>query len=234
MEDKRYGDWEWGKKRIEFGKGPPEAGDKSKDSSPPTKGINWLSDDNMLPSIVPGSRIMEFYYSKDYSTVPKLDNLAGRFLRAFSVARDQLSEDTPVIFLAYGHGALVLEFAIMRWCSQQLRLTPTLPQTKGIAPVQSSLTSIPLPDLNRVAGIVILGVTRETPKVLAGQNTKPKLEGLLEACLTHLPFKDVTKAPGSTPYHSCFRTIVENKGIATQWYLGNRQFDAEAGIPFEV
>jgi hypothetical protein len=234
--------WEWRKKRTVFGNGPPEAGDKSKDTSPLAEGINWLSDDNMLPSILPCSRILEFYYSKDYSKTTKLDRLADLFLCQFSFARGRLSADIPVIFIAYGHGAIVLEFAIMRWYNQQFPFTPTSPQTTERALIQSN--SIPLPDLNVVAGIILLGSTRKTPLVSltkkdpAEPNTKPKLEGLLEACLTHLPFKDETGDPKATIYHSCFRTIVENKGIATQWYLvklGNNQYDAEAGKPpFEV
>jgi hypothetical protein len=237
--EKDEDDWELRKRRIVFGKGPPEAGGKSNDRSPPTEGINWLSDDNMLPSILPGSHILEFSYSEYYSKVSTLDNLADWFLRHFSIARGHLSEDIPVIFIAYGHGALVLEFAIMRWYNQQLSPAPTSPQLTERLPIQSS--PIPLPDLNVVAGIVLLGSTRKIPLVSLTKkdatepNTKPMLERILEACLTHLLLEDETGDPRSTIYYSCFRMVVENKGIATQWYLGNEKYDAEAGRPpFEV
>lgn len=79
--------------------------------------INWLKDQRMLPCIVPNSRIMEFHYSKQDSQISQLWSLTKRFLQCLVEKRGVIPFKStpvrPVIFVAYGHGCLILELAVI-------------------------------------------------------------------------------------------------------------------------
>jgi hypothetical protein len=95
-----------------------ESKERRKDT--PSKGINWLNDPRMLPGTLQNSRIMEFLYSKDESQFSSLMKVTGRFLQFVSEKRQPILEIPiiktpfrPVIFIAHGHGSLILELAFM-------------------------------------------------------------------------------------------------------------------------
>ena len=320
----------------------------------------------MLRSIIPNSRMMEFRYPKKDGSPYNLRKLADAFLQCFSRKRGppdipvDSSPSRPIIFIAYGHGGLILELAIMVWYNQQLAptlvtspqakeppkssvlppkgampsgptaetppptvsvtspdarkeqraiplnqgqpststseatkeqslegaTTPTVdaaspketnllqPSQLGEKPRRSSVTSrkergstestqvqvsasemskskptsSPLPALSDVAGIVLLGSPLKIPLISLEEagvsktdekpdkksEDKPTLEKLLEACLRNATFKDTTEDQASTIYHTCFESIVNKFGIATQYYRGSDQYDAERGEPFKV
>jgi hypothetical protein len=93
---------------------------------PTPRAVKWLEDPRMLPRIVPSSRIMEFCYSQQHASIQYLRYLTERFLGCCSERSrvSKISGDSkpvrPVIFIAYGHGGLVLELAIMISYSTQL------------------------------------------------------------------------------------------------------------------
>ncbi|KAH8588879.1 hypothetical protein B0O99DRAFT_746454 [Bisporella sp. PMI_857] len=335
---------EWDEKKPITKKEPQQDGELSKNRSSP-KAVNWMTDRRMLRSIIPNSRMMEFRYSKKEASLENLRNLTERFLRCFSerCGPPDIPVDSklvrPIIFIAYGHGGLVLELAVMIWYSQRLSITmstltqankppktsmpfpanvsalppdtikiqPAVPlgqghpsgsnaetsksqpqdvETKPIAeadpanPKRNGLlqalpadgkartlsisspeergskelvhdkalgvetnklktASNPLPDMSVVSGIVLLGSTREIPKISLKEveprtEEKPTLEKQLDACLRKYPFKETTKNRNHTIYHTCFERIINQTGIATQYYRGSDQYDAEAGIAFEL
>ena len=367
---------------LEEGEWWPKGGKPKEETA--VKGINWLSDPRMLPSIQVRA-IMEFRYSKKGAS---LRSLAKSLLQ--SVLKEY-KDGQPIIFVAYGHGGLVLELTVMIWYDHYNRQPTALalsgplikpsstastaasppkitvttarqisadtvgasdtqpatqldqdqPQTsleakpqvaavdssqgsklpgeqprpsseskpkvatvdssqgskstedpprpsseskpkvaavnsppKKTKPFQPFLSdraarrpstpghndggseqSVPannsgpeigktepglgvIPDMSHVAGIVLLGSTREAPKIsLDGSDTstaqaKPELKSLLDANLKSDKLDDMTQNLADTVYHTCFESIVNEIGLATECYLGTDQFDPEAGKPF--
>jgi hypothetical protein len=95
-----------------------EAKERRKDT--PSNGINWLNDPRMLPGALQNSRIIEFPYSKEESQFSNLMKVTGRFLQFVGEKRRPVLEIPiittpfrPVIFIAHGHGSLILELAFM-------------------------------------------------------------------------------------------------------------------------
>lgn len=93
------------------------------------RGINWLTDRKMLPSILSTSepRIMEFLYSKNGFPLKKLADL---FLQSILT---EYKEWQPVVFIAYGHGGLVLELAIMLWYDRRSKHLAALALSASLA-----------------------------------------------------------------------------------------------------
>ncbi len=89
----------------------------------------------MLPGAVPNSRIMEFYYPQQHASIQNLRNLSERFLRCYSERSGASEEPTrPVIFIAYGHGGLVLELAVMISYSRQRATSSLTSSTPVVEP----------------------------------------------------------------------------------------------------
>jgi hypothetical protein len=228
---------EWGKKRIidRRRKG------KETEKNPALKDINWLADPGMFPAAIPNARIMEYRYSRSYWL--SLRDLAENFLECFSKRHEQQdiggepASVRPVIFIAYGHGGLILELAVMIWYDGRYEVRP------------------PLPGMGAIAGIVLLGSPRAAPQVSSregkgkGKNVmewlaepdksdrpdipdKPTIETRLGNILAERDFRYIAADPASTIYHTCFEDIINSIGVPTQYYQGNIRYRAEAGTPF--
>lgn len=113
----------WGMLRRELESDAPRRGKKENDT---TEGINWLFDQQMLPSIVPNGRLWEFWYPQKDASLQKLRRLAQVF---FQCVFEKCTDGQPISFIAYGHGGLILELGIMLWYDQ------VLTRSASIAPI---------------------------------------------------------------------------------------------------
>ena len=108
------------------------------------KRVNWLSDSDMLPSEIPGSRVMCYTYKsieKEPSPWRYLTGLVEDLIKRIIQKRTSDRVDygkVPIVLVGLGFGALILQRAIYR--------------------LQISSKSDPNPDtdLNMIAGVVLL------------------------------------------------------------------------------
>jgi hypothetical protein len=120
----------------------------------------------------------------------------------------------------------------------------TTPKKSGLEAISAGRLSFLLPNIDVMAGIVLLGTPGNTPLVSLewplkwpkGQRDKdkPPTELLLGACLNIRTFTDLNAYVDNPVYHACFENIVNEIGIPTQCYWGSSEVFPEAGRPFKV
>lgn len=110
----------------------------------------------------------------------------------------------------------------------------------GLGAISAGRLSFVLPNIDVLAGIVLLGTPSNTPMVSLelpnGQKNKDELptELLLKGCLNMHTFTDAPAYDENSVYHACFKSIVNEIGIPTQFYWGSSKVSPEAGRPFKV
>jgi hypothetical protein len=112
-----------------MGAHPDETWGKLIQDQPEKKYLNWLSDEVMLPSVVPKCRIMRYGYESEWfganSIAVRMDTIANRLLDSLSLIRQvsciclafiisiseavvQHCSQRPLIFIAHCFGGLVV------------------------------------------------------------------------------------------------------------------------------
>ena len=81
-----------------------------------SRNVNWLTDDSMLPSLVPGARVLRFGYrlplpGRDAESRMNVLEIARNLLIKLTGERKDC-EDRPVIFIGHAWGGVIIERAL--------------------------------------------------------------------------------------------------------------------------
>ena len=79
-----------------------------------TRPIRWLEDKNMLPSVLPMSRIMGFGFELDSFKVNKYFDSAASKLREALLRKRHLNPRRPLVFIGHGYGTVIIQSLFSR------------------------------------------------------------------------------------------------------------------------
>ncbi|EPE31353.1 alpha/beta-Hydrolase [Glarea lozoyensis ATCC 20868] len=105
-----------------------------RDEEPRGRKINWLVDDDMLPSVVPNARIWVFDYNSRYSRDAQevgIKDLGAVFLRFLWDKKHELGT-RPIVFIGSCFGGILITQALQMAASESEKYIQLLQYTKGV------------------------------------------------------------------------------------------------------